>query len=68
MTGDPTVKLVPFIAITAALAAGAAHARDQIQIVGSSTVFPYTQAVAEEFSRSQGFASPGVESTGPAAA
>ena len=44
--------------------AGAAHARDQIQIVGSSTVFPYTQAVAENFANMTGMASPVVESTG----
>lgn len=39
-----------------------AEARE-IKIVGSSTVFPYTQAVAEEFARSGGKA-PTVESTG----
>jgi len=53
---------------TAALAlaamSGAAVARDQIKIVGSSTVFPYTQAVAEEFSNMTGHPSPVVESTG----
>jgi phosphate transport system substrate-binding protein len=42
----------------------AAEARDQIQIVGSSTVFPYTQAVAERFSMSTGALAPVVESTG----
>lgn len=58
-----------FIAIVAAAAAagsfavaGSAAARE-IKIVGSSTVFPYTQAVAEEFARSGGKA-PTVESTG----
>ena len=44
--------------------AGQAEARDQIKIVGSSTVFPYTQAVAEEFSKKTGKKSPVVESTG----
>jgi phosphate transport system substrate-binding protein len=44
--------------------AGAAEARDQIRIVGSSTVFPYTQAVAEEFANKSGKAAPVVESTG----
>ncbi|HUF87365.1 MAG TPA: substrate-binding domain-containing protein [Thermohalobaculum sp.] len=44
--------------------AGQAHARDQIKIVGSSTVFPYTQAVAEEFANATGMAAPVVESTG----
>ena len=44
--------------------AGVAHARDQIKIVGSSTVFPYTQAVAEEYSKKSGKTAPVVESTG----
>jgi len=51
-------------AIAVAGIAGSAAARDQIQIVGSSTVFPYTQAVAEEFANTTDFASPVVESTG----
>ena len=51
-------------ALAAIAMAGTAHARDQIQIVGSSTVFPYTQAVAEEFANQTGNASPVVESTG----
>ena len=41
-----------------------AYARDQIRIVGSSTVFPYTQAVAEEFGKKTGSPAPVVESTG----
>ena len=58
-----------FIAYSAAAAvvgtiafAGVASARE-IKIVGSSTVFPYTQAVAEEFAQKGGTA-PTVESTG----
>jgi phosphate transport system substrate-binding protein len=43
---------------------GAAVASDQIQIVGSSTVFPYTQAVAERFAANTGAVAPVVESTG----
>lgn len=46
------------------LAAGAASARDQIRIVGSSTVFPFSTAVAEQFGNSTDFATPVVESTG----
>ncbi|MEZ5758953.1 MAG: PstS family phosphate ABC transporter substrate-binding protein [Emcibacteraceae bacterium] len=42
----------------------AAEARDQIRIVGSSTVFPFSTAVAEEFGRSTSFKTPVVESTG----
>ncbi len=44
--------------------AGQASARDQLMIVGSSTVFPYTQAVAEEFANQTGMQPPVVESTG----
>ncbi|MEZ5934495.1 MAG: substrate-binding domain-containing protein [Alphaproteobacteria bacterium] len=43
---------------------GAAEARDQIRIVGSSTVFPFSTAVAEQFGQTSGFATPVVESTG----
>ncbi|MCP4330447.1 MAG: hypothetical protein GY791_18650 [Alphaproteobacteria bacterium] len=46
------------------LAAGATEARDQIRIVGSSTVFPFSTAVAERFGRTSGFKTPVVESTG----
>lgn len=41
-----------------------AQARDQIRIVGSSTVFPYTQLVSEEYSNLTGNPAPVVESTG----
>ena len=45
-------------------ASSPALARDQVKVVGSSTVFPYSQAVAEEFSKKSGQKSPVVESTG----
>ncbi len=51
-------------AALAALAAGAAQARDEIRVVGSSTVFPYSQAAAEQFANNTGAPSPIVESTG----
>ena len=51
------------MAATVALV-GAAEARDQIRIVGSSTVFPFSTAVAEQFGQTSGFATPVVESTG----
>ncbi|MHA1127630.1 MAG: substrate-binding domain-containing protein, partial [Alphaproteobacteria bacterium] len=41
-----------------------ASARDQIRIVGSSTVFPFSTAVAEQFGKTTDFATPVVESTG----
>jgi phosphate transport system substrate-binding protein len=43
---------------------GTAHARDQIRIVGSSTVFPFATAAAEQFGNKTGMATPVVESTG----
>lgn len=43
---------------------GVALADDQIQIVGSSTVFPFATAVAERFGKSTDFKTPVVESTG----
>jgi phosphate transport system substrate-binding protein len=49
------------VAVLAALPAGA---RDQIRIVGSSTVYPFATAVAEEFGRSSKFKTPIIESTG----
>jgi phosphate transport system substrate-binding protein len=44
--------------------AGTAEARDQLRIVGSSTVFPFATAVAEQFGKTTSFKTPVVESTG----
>lgn len=41
-----------------------AQAREQIRIVGSSTVFPFSTAVAENFGKATNFKTPVVESTG----
>lgn len=41
-----------------------AEARDQIRIVGSSTVFPFATAVAESYGKTTKFKTPVVESTG----
>ena len=43
---------------------GMAHARDQVKITGSSTVFPFSSYVAEELGATTKFAAPVVESTG----
>lgn len=51
-------------ALALAVAATAAQARDQIRIVGSSTVFPYSQAAAEEYANQSGAPAPIVESIG----
>lgn len=45
-------------------ASGGSEARDQIRIVGSSTVFPFATAVAEQFGKTTSFKTPVVESTG----
>lgn len=58
------VKLTASVLALAAVGATAAEARDQIRIVGSSTVFPFSTAVAEQFGKTTDFATPVVESTG----
>ena len=59
------VAALAAVASTVALMGGAqAQGRDQIRIVGSSTVFPFTSAVAETFGRGGKFKTPVVESTG----
>jgi len=40
------------------------YARDQINIVGSSTVYPFSTVVAERFGKSGNFKTPVIESTG----
>ncbi len=46
------------------VAAGAAQARDNIEMVGSSTVYPFSTTVAEYFAKKTGGAAPKIESTG----
>ncbi len=43
---------------------GAASASEEVRIVGSSTVYPFSTIVAERFGRSTNFPTPIVESTG----
>ncbi|MCJ8323609.1 MAG: PstS family phosphate ABC transporter substrate-binding protein [Rhizobiales bacterium] len=59
-----SIKLFTIAAITLPLLSSIAIARDQIQIVGSSTVFPFSSIVAEKFGKSTDFKTPVVESTG----
>lgn len=61
------LKISAASAAFAALALAGAHAaqsRDVLRIVGSSTVFPFTTAVAENFGAKSRFSTPVVESTG----
>ncbi|MEL6872002.1 MAG: substrate-binding domain-containing protein [Pseudomonadota bacterium] len=51
-------------AVAATAVASPAFARDQINIVGSSTVFPFATAVAEKFGNKTEFNTPKIESTG----
>jgi len=50
--------------IAAAATSMAAEGRDYISIVGSSTVYPFATAVAEQFGKSTKFKTPKIESTG----
>ncbi len=59
-----TRKMLVLAFVMAGFAAGAAEARDQIRIVGSSTVFPFSTTVAERFGKSTSFKTPVVEATG----
>lgn len=63
MSISKQVNAVAIAAVTLVAFSGAAAARDQIRIVGSSTVYPFTTAVAEQFGKAGG-KTPIVESTG----
>jgi phosphate transport system substrate-binding protein len=65
----PSTKALLAIAVTAVVVAPVyAQMRRNIRIVGSSTVYPFTKAVAEHFSRTNpGVGAPIVESTGTGA-
>lgn len=58
------IKTLTVAAAISVATIGAAEARDQIRIVGSSTVFPFSTTVAEQFGKSTAFKTPVVESTG----
>lgn len=57
-------KTLMVAAVAAVAVAGAAEARDQIRIVGSSTVYPFATTVAEQFGKTTSFKTPVIESTG----
>ncbi len=50
--------------VLSACGGGGQASRDQIKIVGSSTVYPFTTMVAEQFVNSSSFKAPVIESTG----
>ena len=59
-----TTRIIAIAAAATVALATSAQARDQIRIVGSSTVFPFSTTVAEQFGKTTGFKTPVVESTG----
>ena len=64
MTFNKILGVAAGAALLATTAMTSANARDQIQIVGSSTVFPFSTSVAEQFGKKTDFKTPVVESTG----
>lgn len=53
------------LAVGVLVLASAVHAqRNQIRVVGSSTVYPFTTLVAEQFGKTSSFKTPVIESTG----
>ena len=52
------------IVLIMSLMSSFSYARDQINIVGSSTVYPFSTVVAERFGKSGKFKTPVIESTG----
>ena len=57
-------KTVILTALALLATTGVAEARDQVRVVGSSTVFPFATAVAERFGKTSSFKTPVIESTG----
>jgi phosphate transport system substrate-binding protein len=61
--GAATMKKITIV-VALLMSTGSAFARDQIKIVGSSTVYPFASYVAEEFGSVSRYPTPVVESTG----
>jgi len=63
--GEKSMKRLLLSTVAIALAIAPAYAaRDTIRIVGSSTVYPFTTTVAENFAKKTGSPTPVVEATG----
>jgi phosphate transport system substrate-binding protein len=61
------IKFAAAAILASSALTGAAEARDQVQIAGSSTVLPYASIVAEAFGENFEFPTPVVESAGSGA-
>ncbi|MBF0390503.1 MAG: PstS family phosphate ABC transporter substrate-binding protein [Desulfamplus sp.] len=64
LKGLGVAAALTFGAITFSGNAVADSARDYINVVGSSTVYPFSTVVAEQFGKTSGFKTPKIESTG----
>lgn len=58
------LKKILGLVLTISIVTPSAFARDQINIVGSSTVYPFAIVVAEKFGKTTGYKTPKIESTG----
>lgn len=58
------ITLIGMVVSIIAFSTAAQAARDQINIVGSSTVYPFSTVVAERFGKGSKFKTPIIESTG----
>ncbi len=64
MTATKLTVVLVAATLLLAMAAGSVQARDQIRIVGSSTVYPFASYVCEEFGATTQYPTPVIESTG----
>jgi len=64
MNTKKSLIAIAAVALASTVSTPFALARDQINVVGSSTVFPFAAAVAERFGKNTNFKTPVVESTG----
>lgn len=58
------IRFILAVSMIFAVGSGAASARDQIQVVGSSTVFPFASIVADNYAKRTSFQRPLVNATG----
>ncbi len=59
-----TIITAILVTVASITAASSALARNSIEVVGSSTVYPFSTVVAERYGRASGKATPKIESTG----
>jgi len=59
-----TIKKTSIALLASAALTVSLSARDQVKIVGSSTVYPFSSSVAEELGATSKYPTPVVESTG----